>query len=92
MKKLFNPLFFSAIFALGLFSCTEKVIDDVPTVEADTPIVVDYDAIKPTNFVDVPVKEGMYTVVMQNDEVIGVTKEAMTIEVLNTSASFTRSK
>ena len=96
MKKLFNVLILGAICTFGFFSCTEKeIVDlDVPEVlDPEAPINVSYETIKPTSFFNVPVKEGLITVVMQGDELLGYTSEETTIEVLNTTgSSFTRSK
>ena len=94
MKKLFNGFAWSAICALGLFSCTEKdFVDDnvIDPVDPNAPISVNYEAITPTNFIDVPVREGFITVVTQGAKTLLVTREATTLEVMNPQyTSFTR--
>ena len=91
MKKLFNGFAWSAICALGLFSCTEKEFVDIPEEDVNYEVKVDYDAIKPTTFINVPVKDGYVTVVKQGNKTLLETRDAMTLEVLNPQYSiFTR--
>ena len=80
MKKLFNGFAWSAICALGLFSCTEKdFVDDnvIDPVDPNAPISVNYEAITPTNFIDVPVREGFITVVTQGAKTLLVDRKSV---------------
>ena len=81
-----------ALCTLGLFSCTEKNLVEVPDdVDYDGPIVASYEAIKPSEFINVPVKEGFVTVVKQGNKTLLVTNEETTLEVTNPQYSiFTR--
>ena len=84
MKKLFRNFLWSTLCALGLFSCTEKDVIEVPVdPEPNYEIDVDYDAIAPTNFIEVPAKDGYITFVTQGTDTLIATREATVLEVLN---------
>lgn len=90
MKKLLNVFLWSAaVCTLGLFSCTEKdLVEQVPIEEEpEYAMKVDYDAIKPTDFLTVPAKDGYITVVKQDGRTLMTTTTTTTMEVLNSRNS-----
>ena len=97
MNKKLSYLMLGTGLALTLSSCENKDVDLNQNPEAQDvfipTVVADYDAIKPSKFLEVNVEEGYYAEVIVDGVVICTTLESTIVEVPNDQFSvFTKSE